>query len=95
MVISCHGNPYIQTPNIDKLYKESLRLTDFHVDAMCFRAALMTGKYSARTGVWATIHGRNILHKDEKTMADYFKESGYNTAMYGNGTSETLGHTDP
>ena len=83
--MACHGNPYIQTPNIDKLYKESLRLTDFHVDAMCAptRAALMTGKYSARTGVWATIHGRNILHKDEKTMADYFKESGYNTAMYG------------
>jgi len=83
--LGCTGNPYLKTPNTDQLYKESVRFTDFHVDAMCAptRASLMTGKYSARTGVWATIKGRNITHKDEVTMAECFQSGGYTTAMYG------------
>ena len=29
--LACHGNPIIQTPNIDEFYTKSLRLTDYHV----------------------------------------------------------------
>ncbi len=29
--IAAHGNPVINTPNIDQLHSESVRFTDFHV----------------------------------------------------------------
>ena len=32
---SCHGNPVLKTPNLDKLHDQSIRLTDFHVAPMC------------------------------------------------------------
>lgn len=83
--LGCHGNPVIKTPNLDRLYKESLRLTDYHVDPTCSptRAALMTGRYSCRTGVWHTIMGRSILRRDETTMAEFFRRAGYRTAIFG------------
>ena len=83
--MSCHGNPVLKTPNIDTLYSQSARLTDFHVDPTCSptRAALMTGRYSSRTGVWHTFMGRSLLRKDETTMADVFSANGYKTGIFG------------
>ncbi|MBN1126593.1 MAG: arylsulfatase [Sedimentisphaerales bacterium] len=83
--IAAHGNPHIRTPNLDRLWAESVRLTDFHVDPTCAptRAALLTGRYSSRTGVWHTIMGRSMLHADEVTMADMFKAGGYATGIFG------------
>ena len=83
--LGCHGNPVIQTPNLDRLYTQSIRLTDFHVGPTCSptRAALMTGHYCNRTGVWHTIMGRSLLRKDEVTIADVFSAGGYRTAIFG------------
>jgi arylsulfatase A-like enzyme len=83
--IAAHGNPIIKTPNMDKLHGESIRLTDFHVDPTCSptRAALLTGRYSTRTGVWHTINGRSLLNPDEMTLAETFKSNGYTTGMIG------------
>jgi arylsulfatase A-like enzyme len=83
--LGCHGNPVIQTPNLDRLHSQSIRLTDFHVDPTCSptRSALMTGHYSTRTGVWHTIMGRSLLGKHEVTMADVFFASGYRTGIFG------------
>lgn len=108
--LSCHGNPVIKTPNMDKLYDESVRFTDFHVDPTCSatRAALMTGKYAHRAGVWRTVSGGNHLRASETTMADVFKASGYRTGAFGKwhlgsnypyrpmdrGFDEWLGHGD-
>ena len=83
--LGCHGNPVLQTPNLDSLHAQSTRLTNFHVDPLCSptRAALMTGRYSARCGVWATTIGRSLLDRREVTVADVFKASGYRTGMFG------------
>ena len=83
--LACHGNPDIRTPNLDRLHAESVRLTDFHVDPTCSptRAALMTGRYAQRTGVWLTYMGRHRLRADETTMADLFSAAGYRTAIFG------------
>ncbi|MEM1355415.1 MAG: arylsulfatase [Planctomycetota bacterium] len=83
--IAAHGNPVLQTPHLDKLHGESVRLTDYHTDPTCSptRAALLTGRYSTRTGVWHTINGRSLLHPDEYTMAEYFRDNGYRTGMFG------------
>ena len=57
--VSCFGNPYFQTPHIDRLAAEGVRLTDFHSSgAVCSptRAGLMTGRYQQRAGIEAVIH---------------------------------------
>ncbi|MFO0842691.1 MAG: arylsulfatase [Gemmataceae bacterium] len=82
--LSCHGNPWLKTPHLDRLHKESVRLTNFHVDPTCSptRSALLTGRYSSRTGVWHTIGGRSLLRRDEVTLADHFAR-GYKTGIFG------------
>ena len=81
--LSCHGNPVLKTPNLDRLHSESIRLTNYHVSPFCTptRAALMTGRYPARTGAYRTSSGRSNLHHDEITMATYFANAGYKTGL--------------
>lgn len=83
--LACHGNPWIKTPYLDTLWKESVRLTDFHVSPTCAptRAALMTGRYNNRTGVWHTVTGRTLLRENEVTLAQIFSDNGYATGMFG------------
>jgi len=83
--LGCHGNPIIQTPNIDELYTESVRFTNYHVGPTCAptRAGIMTGRYCNCTGVWHTIGGRSLLREDEVTIADFFRAGGYRTGMFG------------
>ena len=66
--VGAHGNSMIQTPNLDVLHSQSVRLTDYHVDPTCSptRSALMTGRYSTRTGVWHTIM-LSLIHISEPT----------------------------
>ena len=52
--IGCYGHPTIQTPHLDKLATEGLRLTDcYSAAANCSpaRAGLMTGRNPWRVGV--------------------------------------------
>jgi len=83
--VGINGNTMLKTPHLDALAKQSVRMTDFHVDPTCAetRAALMTGRYSCRTGVWHTINGRSILREDELTMADVFASNDYATGIFG------------
>lgn len=83
--LACHGNPIIKTPNLDDFHSESIRFTDFHVNAFCAptRAALMTGRMSDRTHVRSTVYLRNHLNREETTMAEFFKASGYHTGLFG------------
>lgn len=83
--LACHGNPWIKTPNLDKLWEVSTRLTDFHVSPTCSptRSALMTGRYNDRTGVWHTVTGRSLLRENEVIMAQVFTDNGYSTGMFG------------
>ncbi|HAY75306.1 MAG TPA: arylsulfatase, partial [Opitutae bacterium] len=43
--ISAHGNPILQTPNLDRLHGQSIRFSDYHVAPMCTptRGQLLTG----------------------------------------------------
>ena len=57
--VSCFGNPYFQTPQIDRLASEGMRLTDFHSSGtVCSptRTGLLTGRYQQRAGIEAVIH---------------------------------------
>ena len=83
--LACLGNPILKTPNLDQLYSESVRFTDFHVSPFCTptRAALMTGNHPGYTGAFRTSSGRTMLHRDEKTIANLFADNGYATGMMG------------
>jgi len=69
--LACHGNPWIKTPKMDKLHEESIRFTNYHCGTTCAptRAGLMTGKYCNHVNVWHTILGRELLRKEEYTIA--------------------------
>ena len=83
--LSCHGNPVLQTPNIDAFHDQSIRFTDYHVGPTCAptRAGLMTGHYHNSTGVWHTIGGRSLLREDEYSLASALRDAGYATGIFG------------
>ena len=76
--LACHGNEIVQTPNMGKLYEESVRLTDFHVAPTCAptRAGLMSGAHKNRAGAWHTIGGCNILRERFISMPEVFDRNG-------------------
>ncbi len=83
--IAALGNTIVQTPNLDSLYAQSSRFTQFHVSPTSAptRAALMTGRHSNNAGVWHTVNGRSLILERETTMAQIFKDNGYQTAIFG------------
>mgnify|MGYP002525476940 CR=1 FL=1 len=83
--LACHGNKILKTPALDRLHADSVRLTNYHVDPTCSptRSALLTGRYSTRTGVWHTIMGRSLMHTDEVTLAEVLAASSYRTGCFG------------
>lgn len=52
--LGCYGSRYYETPNIDRLATEGIRLTNHHHCQNCqpTRAAIMSGQYSPRTGTY-------------------------------------------
>ena len=93
--LSCHGHPYVKTPNIDRLAKEG---TDFHrftvASGVCSpsRAAVMTGHFPARhniDGHFAAVASNqkrkmpDWLDPNAPFLARFLKEGGYATAHYG------------
>src|SRR5262245_32455599 len=79
--LGCHGNPILQTPNLDRLHKESVRFTDFQVSPTCSptRCSLMTGRHEFRSGVTHTIQERERMSLKATTLAQVLKAAGYTT----------------
>lgn len=92
--LSCFEANDIKTPNIDKLAKQGIKLTDFHVAASISspsRAAFLTGCYPVRVGIpnvlfpYKTKDGNpnEGLNPEEETIAELLKQAGYATGMTG------------
>lgn len=85
--LGCYGSKRVKTPNIDRLAREGLRLTDFHSNgSTCSptRAALLTGRYQQRSGIEEALSEKSPgLKADERTIAEYLKAAGYATAVIG------------
>ena len=83
--LSCHGNPILKTPNLDRLHDEGVRFTDFHVSPTCSptRSALMTGRHEFKNGVTHTILERERLTLKATTVAQVLKSAGYTTGIFG------------
>jgi arylsulfatase A-like enzyme len=82
---SFNGNPFIKTPHIDQLASQSFQLTDFHVAPMCTptRGQLITGIDAFRNHAINVSSGRTLLDPRLKTIANYYKQNGYSTALFG------------
>ena len=97
---AAYGSKYYETPNIDRLATQGLKLLNHHHCQNCTptRAALMSGQYGARTGVytvggterfdWSTRPMRPVdnvtsLPLDRDILAKQLKAGGYATGMFG------------
>lgn len=80
--ISAYGSRINQTPQLDRLAREGMRLNNcFAVNSICTpsRASILTGKYSHINGV--TVFNR--FDGSQWTVAKTLQAAGYRTAMIG------------
>lgn len=81
--VGCYGQKLNVTPNLDKMAQKGVRFENaFTCQPVCgpARACLQTGKYATETGCY-----RNdiALSLNEKTIAHWFSENGYETGYIG------------
>ncbi|HUR57647.1 MAG TPA: sulfatase [Opitutaceae bacterium] len=98
--VGAFGSKYYETPNIDRLAQQGTRLTNYHQCQNCqpTRAALMTGQYSPRTGVYTVggierfdwskrplrpVDNVSNLPLDRTILPQALKSAGYATGMFG------------
>ena len=76
-----------ETPRMDQLAAEGLRLTNFNVESQCTpsRSAIMSGRYAIRSGTTTAPQGGGVygLVQWEVTMAEMLSDAGYATGMFG------------
>jgi arylsulfatase len=82
---SFSGNPSLKTPNIDRLSREGILLTDFHAAPMCTptRGQLMTGRDALYTGATMVSSGFSFVYSDIPMMPEILKQEGYSSALFG------------
>lgn len=81
-------NPDVSTQALDSLVKNGTTLSNcYSASPVCApaRASIITGRYPHRTGVIDTLESRGLdrLKPSETTLADVFKENGYDTGIIG------------
>lgn len=72
--LGCNGNPYYETPHIDKLASNGLRFTNAYSSCpVCSptRASILTGKYPARLKLTNFIYGNRIDPKSNLLPAEF------------------------
>lgn len=88
--VTCYNaESKIQTPNIDALASEGVRLTDAHSpSAVCTptRYGLLTGRYCWRTWLKSNVVGGYtppLIEIDQTTIASFLGSHGYQTGCFG------------
>ena len=99
--LGCQGSRYYETPHIDRLAAEGMRFTQGYTcgpNCQPTRAALMTGQYGPRTGIYTVgdtnrfdwsmrplIPVKNVtkLAPEKLTIAEALKSAGYTTGLFG------------
>ena len=86
--VGCFGAKGFQTPNLDKLAKQGVKLMDFHVSqpvCSASRTSLLTGCYANRLGIHGALgpNARVGISDKETTLAEVCKSKGYATGMVG------------
>jgi arylsulfatase A len=95
--VGCFGAKGYETPNLDRMARQGVKFTNFHVaSAVCSasRIALLTGCYNTRVGIRGALGPKNDfgINANEMTIAELTRQKGYATAIYG---KWHLGHRKP
>ncbi|CAA6692399.1 MULTISPECIES: arylsulfatase [unclassified Lentimonas] len=88
--LSCYGQDKFETPNIDKLAKQGMSLTNHYSGStVCApsRCALLTGRHMGNAAVRGNAElapeGQEPMPADTYTAAHHFKKAGYATGVFG------------
>src|SRR6188472_448089 len=90
--LGSYGAPDVRTPNIDRLAKEGVRLTDFYANgSTCTptRAGLISGRYQQRFALELPLGARNPGDHEKglavtgRSLPQLLKNGGYTTALIG------------
>jgi len=86
--VGIFGADDIETPNLDQMAADGVKLTSFYsAQAVCSasRAGILTGCYPNRIGIHNAMmpNSKKGLHPSETTLAEMLKATGYKTAIYG------------
>ena len=99
--VGCFGSKYYETPNIDRMAAEGMRFSDGYTcgpNCQPTRAALMSGQYGPRTGIYTVgsidrfdwksrplrpVDNVESLPLEKVTLAQSLKKAGYATALFG------------
>jgi arylsulfatase I/J len=85
--VGFNGGKEVPTPNIDRIAREGVKLTQFYVQPVCTpsRSCLMTGRYAWKTGTERrpSTASRQGMLRDERTVAEALRDAGYATWMVG------------
>ncbi|MGC4231925.1 MAG: sulfatase [Niabella sp.] len=101
--LGCYGDPYVQTPNLDKLASEGKRYTNmFATGSVCSpaRSAMITGMYQTSIGAHNHRSHRNDGYKlpqPVEPITEYLRQAGYytvNSALNQDGSIKGAGKTD-
>lgn len=99
--LACYGSRYYETPHLDRLAAEGMRFTSGYTcgpNCQPTRAALITGQYGPRTGVYTVgsidrfnwrsrplrpVDNVTKLPLQKVTLAQVLKQAGYATGLFG------------
>jgi arylsulfatase A-like enzyme/L-ascorbate metabolism protein UlaG (beta-lactamase superfamily) len=87
--IGSYGVPDAKTPNIDRLAREGVKLTDFyanHANCSPTRTGFITGRYQQRYGIESPLRLENdprSLAPSETSLPRLLKSAGYATGLIG------------
>lgn len=111
--LACQGSKYYETPNIDRLAARGMRFTSAYScgpNCQPTRAALMSGQYGPRTGVY-TVGATDRFDTSRRplvpvenvqrlplacvTLGEAMKKAGYATALFGKWHLGQMGEYHP
>jgi arylsulfatase len=86
--VGTFGSPNIETPHLDQMAKDGVKLTSFYsAQPICSasRAGIMTGCYPNRIGIHNALGPGSPtgINASEMTIAEMLKNIGYKTAIFG------------
>ena len=99
--VGCYGSRYYETPQIDRMAAQGMRFTSGYTcgpNCQPTRAALMSGQYGPRTGVYTVgsinrfnwqsrplvpVDNVEELASEKTTVAEALKKAGYATGLFG------------
>ncbi len=86
--LSSYGSEFIETPNLDKMAEEGVKMTSYYAaQAVCSasRAAILTGCYPNRLGISGAFgpKSKRGINPEELLLSEMLKENNYKTGIFG------------